>query len=197
MQAFDGERTPGGGAIPTPEQAADLSRALLAGNGTRLRHVHQAGTVAQGLAVLFTPEEHRLLVAAAALHDIGYAPELAHTGFHPLDGGTFLSDQGYSPRLAGLVAHHSHAQLLAPDDSIRRLLRRFPDEESLLSDALAYSDMHSHPSGAPVLAEDRIADINRRHQNPRAYERMGALQASIDRVRSALALGTGTGRSRA
>jgi hypothetical protein len=31
------------------------------------------------------------LVAAAWLHDIGYAPELAKTGFHPLDGSAALA----------------------------------------------------------------------------------------------------------
>jgi HD superfamily phosphodiesterase len=28
-----------------------------------------------------------LLVLAALLHDIGYAPTLRRTGFHPIDGG--------------------------------------------------------------------------------------------------------------
>jgi hypothetical protein len=28
-----------------------------------------------------------VLIAAAWLHDIGYAPGLPETGFHPLDGG--------------------------------------------------------------------------------------------------------------
>ncbi|WP_435878530.1 HD domain-containing protein [Streptomyces halstedii] len=34
-----------------------------------------------------------LLVAAATLHDVGYAPQLAATGFHPLDGARFLRDE--------------------------------------------------------------------------------------------------------
>lgn len=34
-----------------------------------------------------------LLVAAALLHDVGYAPRLVKTGFHPLDGARFLRDE--------------------------------------------------------------------------------------------------------
>lgn len=32
------------------------------------------------------PNERATLVVAAWLHDIGYAPEIGHTLFHPLDG---------------------------------------------------------------------------------------------------------------
>jgi HD superfamily phosphodiesterase len=50
-----------------------------------------------------------VLIAAAYLHDIGYAPTLARTGFHPLDGAVHLRELG-EERLAGLVAHHSGAE---------------------------------------------------------------------------------------
>jgi HD superfamily phosphodiesterase len=33
-----------------------------------------------------------LLEAAAWLHDIGYSPEIAVSGFHPLDGARYLRD---------------------------------------------------------------------------------------------------------
>ncbi|MFD6855509.1 HD domain-containing protein [Streptomyces diastaticus] len=48
-----------------------------------------------------------LLVAAAWLHDIGYAPELRDTGSHPLDGARHLESLGAPARLVRLVAHHS------------------------------------------------------------------------------------------
>ena len=47
--------------------------------------------------------------AAAWLHDIGYGPEAAVTGFHPLDGARYLRDSGYPLVLCELVAHHSGA----------------------------------------------------------------------------------------
>ena len=48
-------------------------------------------------------------MCAAWIHDIGYAPEVAASGFHPLDGARFLAAAGVSQRLADLVAHHSCA----------------------------------------------------------------------------------------
>ena len=136
--------------IPSRTEALELARQLLADQGNRYRHVRRASEVAErDLAVLFTAEDHRLLVAAAALHDIGYAPAIAHTGFHPVDGGLYLCAHGYSHRLANLVADHSHAELFAPDTATRQLLQPFAREAPMLADALAYADMHSDPNGEP------------------------------------------------
>jgi predicted HD phosphohydrolase len=53
-------------------------------------------------------DEDDVLIAAAYLHNIGYAPTRAD-GFHPLDGTVHLRELGVE-RLAGLVAHHSGAE---------------------------------------------------------------------------------------
>lgn len=50
------------------------------------------------------------LIAAAWLHDVGYAPSLAVTGFHPLHGARYVRALGHE-RIAGLVAHHSGAHV--------------------------------------------------------------------------------------
>src|SRR5689334_6767867 len=51
-----------------------------------------------------------LLEAAAWLHDIGYAPGLALTGLHQLDGAWYLRDAQHADALlCQLVAHHSCA----------------------------------------------------------------------------------------
>jgi len=174
--------------VPSRTEALGVARRLLADQGTRYQHVCRASDVAEhDLGVLFTPEDHRLLVAAAALHDIGYAPAIAHTGFHPVDGGNYLLAQGYPERLACLVAHHSHADLLAPDAATRQLLRPFERESTLLADALVYADMHSDPRGEPILPDQRIADIERRHPGPAARRRTIAQEGSVERVRAALA----------
>ncbi|GHE88447.1 hypothetical protein GCM10018772_10160 [Streptomyces fumanus] len=63
-----------------------------------------------------------LLVVAAPLHDVGYAPALAATGFHPLDGARFFRDErGADERLARLVANHSFVLLsvIAPATQVR------------------------------------------------------------------------------
>ncbi|MGB7982500.1 MAG: HD domain-containing protein, partial [Candidatus Nanopelagicales bacterium] len=145
------------GRLPTPGQARALARDLLAGEGTRLAHERTAGLVATRLSVLFAPEDAQLLIVAATLHDIGYSTRIAHTGFHRLDGGAFLRAEGYPERLARLVAHHSLAFMTAPAHGIGDLSERFPREDGLLADALAYADMHSAPDGRQIPAERRLA----------------------------------------
>jgi HD superfamily phosphodiesterase len=55
-----------------------------------------------------------LLQAAGVLHDVGCAPRIAATGFHPLDGARFLRDEhGADERLVRLVASHSFAMAAA------------------------------------------------------------------------------------
>jgi putative nucleotidyltransferase with HDIG domain len=54
-----------------------------------------------------------VLVAAAWLHDVGYAPDVVETGFHPLDGARYLASLGASERVVNLVARHSYAILEA------------------------------------------------------------------------------------
>ncbi len=76
-----------------------------------------------------------LLAAAAVLHDVGYAPRLAATGFHPLDGARFLRDVHQADeRLTRLVANHSFALLEAEERGLRETLEaEFP----LLEDQFA------------------------------------------------------------
>jgi hypothetical protein len=50
----------------------------------------------------WTTVDRDVLVAAAWLHDVGYAPELAVTGFHPLDGAQHLEAAGFGRRIAAL-----------------------------------------------------------------------------------------------
>lgn len=52
----------------------------------------------------FDAETADCLVAAAWLHDIGYAPSVRQTGFHPLDGAMFARSAGFGELVASLVA---------------------------------------------------------------------------------------------
>jgi hypothetical protein len=74
------------------------------------RAARRASELAQRVATSRTAE----VVAAAWLHDIGYAAPLARTGFHPLDGALFLMAEDWPERIVRLVAHHSLASLEAP-----------------------------------------------------------------------------------
>jgi hypothetical protein len=176
----------GASRVPSAQEARELARDLLAGEGTRLAHVLTAGTVAARIAVLFEGEEADLLVAAATLHDIGYSPRLARTGFHPVDGATFLRSEGYSERLARLVAHHSLASMTADDLTRRALSHGFPRERGPLADALAYADMHSAPDGRTIPAQVRLTDIAARHGTRDDHARVGQLRAALVRVGVAL-----------
>jgi HD superfamily phosphodiesterase len=53
------------------------------------------------------------LVAAAWLHDIGYAPDMVDTGIHPLDGARYLRSVGIDGQIVSLVVYHSCAQIEA------------------------------------------------------------------------------------
>jgi HD superfamily phosphodiesterase len=67
-----------------------------------------------------------LLVAAAWLHDVGYAPALRVTGMHSIDGARYLLRQGYPMRLAALVAHHTGARFEAVERHLVDEIDDFP-----------------------------------------------------------------------
>lgn len=79
----------------------------------RWRPVEGTARRARIAAPLFWKDNGKLLIGAALLHDVGYAPDLAVTGFHPLDGALYLRGVGVPDRLVNLVAHHSCAVLEA------------------------------------------------------------------------------------
>lgn len=103
-------------------------------------------------------------MAAAYLHDVGYAPALVVTGFHPLDGARWVRDHGPGGHLARFVAQHScaiyEARVLGFLDA---LLAEFEPEESATYDALVFCDMTTGPTGKMVSFEERIMDIYERY----------------------------------
>ena len=127
------------------------------------RWAHSEGVVerAVGLARV-VGDDADLLASAAVLHDVGYAPRLAETGFHPLDGARFLRDvHRADDRLVRLVANHSFALLEAEERGLREVLEaEFPLlENPLLVDALVYCDMTTTPDGERTTAESRLVEI--------------------------------------
>ncbi len=106
-----------------------------------------------------------LLEAAGWLHDIGYAPGLAATGFHPLDGARYLRDaQHADAMLCRLVAHHSCAMIEAEERGLADVLSfEFELAPHFLSSVLTYCDMTTSPDGELVPAERRLAEIHDRY----------------------------------
>jgi Predicted HD superfamily hydrolase len=145
--------------------ARDLARRLLAESlPRRWSHTQGVAHKAESIAHI-VGDKAALLISAAWLHDIGYAPGLAETGFHPLDGARYLRDsEKTNEYLCRLVAHHSCAIIEARNRGLDdNLIKEFPAVEGPLLDALTYSDMTTSPDGRSVTVETRLAEIASRY----------------------------------
>ena len=171
-----------------------LARNLLAGSLPR-RWAHSQGVAATArtLAPLLRDAED-LVTAAAWLHDIGYAPGLHATGFHPLDGARYLRDIHHAdPMLCRLVAHHSCAINEAAERGLAAdLAREFQPAPHDLTDALIYCDMVTSPDGHRMTVERRLNEIRARYGPgnvvTRALARSGPeLTSAVSRVTCKLA----------
>jgi putative nucleotidyltransferase with HDIG domain len=177
--------------VPSFADARALAELTLAEHlPDRWRHTQAVAREAVRLSAL--PEVDREpLLAAAVLHDIGYSPVVARTGFHPLDGARFLRSRGYDPRVAALVAHHSAAVVEGRLRGLDDALGRFDDEASPTRDALWWCDAVCGPTGQATTPEERWAEVRRRygaaHVVTRFLDEAGPdLRAAVDRTRRRL-----------
>jgi predicted hydrolase (HD superfamily) len=144
------------------DTAFETSQHLLSDTLPR-RWVHVQAVGRKALEVgrqLFTPEDGGALAMSAILHDVGYAPDLVKTGFHPLDGARWLRAEGWDERVTGLVAHHSCATIEAEERGLKAELEaEFVNEDSAVTQALWYCDMTTGPDGIDLKVEDRLSEI--------------------------------------
>lgn len=70
------------------EWAAQQATYFISPLGNRWLHVQNVVEQARWVSQVLDESEGEYLIAAAYLHDIGYAPELQRTGFHPIDPRT-------------------------------------------------------------------------------------------------------------
>ncbi len=127
-------------------------------------HVEAVAHKAERLAdSLFAGANAEVLRAAAWLHDIGYAPDIRDTGFHPLDAAVWLRKAGFEDRVSALVAYHTCAEIEAQERGFADRLRAFPRETSLVADALLYADMTSGPDGQDLSVVARMDEIVSRY----------------------------------
>lgn len=165
------------------EQARQIAEQLLAEPlPQRWAHTQGVARRARELASK-VGDDASLLEAAAWLHDIGYSPSIAHTGFHPLDGARYLRDVVHADEaLTVLVAHHSCATYEAEErDLLIQLVGEFGEEP--ISDALTAltaSDMTTSVEGTAQAAEQRLAEILRR------YDRDSPVHRAISRAEDRL-----------
>jgi putative nucleotidyltransferase with HDIG domain len=174
-------------------QAEIVARRVLADELPR-RWRHSAGVASQASRLAESsgmPLE--LLVAAAWLHDIGYASPLVDTGFHPIDGARHLRRLAVDERVVNLVAHHSCARIEAQLRGLEGLLQReFPCDPSLPHDELCFCDQTTGPDGDVVAVAERLAEIRGRYEDGDVVRRFVDLAepeliAAVRRVAAAYA----------
>jgi putative nucleotidyltransferase with HDIG domain len=176
------------------DAAETLARALLEeALPHRWTHSWGVAATARTLAPVIGPHADAV-IAAAWLHDIGYAPTLHHCGFHPLDGARYLRDvQHADPLVCQLVAHHSCAAIEAIERGLAAdLFGEFRPPSRDLADALIYCDMTTGPRGQPMTVEQRLTEIGHRYGSDHVVSRALAqsapeLAAAVVRVMRKLA----------
>jgi hypothetical protein len=140
-----------------------LAGGLLAPLGDRWRHVQAVAAAAREVSAAVDPDERDLLVTAAWLHDIGYAPQIGHLRFHPVDGARYLESLHAPHRLCALVAHHSCARIEAEERGLSAELAPWELETSAVMDALCMADMTTGPQGQRLTFDERITEICSRY----------------------------------
>src|SRR5436309_924196 len=111
--------------------AAEHTQQLISPLGNRWLHIQGVAEQARAICNILDENDQIYLIAAAYLHDIGYALELRKTGFHPLDGAYYLLSHDQQ-RLASLVAYHSEAQFEANLRGLAEELEKIPREYSAI-----------------------------------------------------------------
>jgi putative nucleotidyltransferase with HDIG domain len=173
--------------IPTIAAAQNTTTRLLHANPGRLHHSEAVAARARNLSITVPDSETELLIAAAWLHDIGYASALHDTGFHPLDGARYLRETGWDDSLCALVAHHSGARYVATGHGLTTELAEFPFRPGPVADALTVADQTTGPDGQHLTIDERMRDMLQRHgpDSPNAHahrDREPYIRAAAARV---------------
>jgi len=158
----------------------------------RLRHLAAVAERAETLSVTVPSTVVDTLVASGWLHDIGYAPALWQTGFHPLDGATYLRAEGWPDPVCALVAHHSGSRFMARIRGLDDPLLEFEFVEDAPSDVLTAADNTARQDGSLVTISERLREKLKRHGHdwPGAHanpERDDYIRAAARRVVQRLA----------
>lgn len=154
----------------SPDEAAGLARSLLVSVDDRWPHTVGVVRQAERFRAKLTAEQAEMVVVAAYLHDVGYAPSLVSTGFHALDGARFVRSLGY-PHLAALVANHTGARFEAEERGLVEELEGHIEPDQVLLSALTYCDLTTSPHGEEVDAAVRIDEILSRYHAGHAVHR--------------------------
>ncbi|GAA3554256.1 HDIG domain-containing protein [Amycolatopsis ultiminotia] len=163
QQASDLRQPVASSAMELVTEAREISERFVKPLGRRWDHVQAVAGRAHELDHAVSEGERPALIAAAWLHDIGYAPAIGHTHFHPLDGARYLKAEGWPEVVVNLVAHHSGARFEAEQRGMSEQLAEFPFEDNALLDALVAADLTTGPGGERVSYDERISEILSRY----------------------------------
>lgn len=171
-------------------RARTIAEERLASSAPRWAHVRGVAAAAELMVGSLDEIDADAVMAAAWLHDVGYAPALAWTGFHPVDGAKFARESGFSELIVSLVAFHSGAEFEACERGQESLLATFTRPPRDLLDRVTYCDMTIGPDGSPIPVEDRIAEVLDRYGADDPVHRAmspakGPLLAAVARVQRA------------
>ena len=97
------------GAEPPGSAAEALATRFLHALDGRLAHSAAVAAQIEHVAGLVESEWRSPVRDAAWLHDVGYHPDLAFTGFHPLDGARWLRNDHWPDETCQLVAWHTQS----------------------------------------------------------------------------------------
>ncbi len=137
-------------------------QALAVALPSRWIHVQAVAAAAKRLERVVPDSD--VLVAAAWLHDIGYAPDIADSGLHALDGARWLVRHGWDEPVTELVANHSCALYEAQERGLAEALAtEFPRRRTPTADALWYADMTTGPLGQTMTVRERLQEIRKRY----------------------------------
>lgn len=142
---------------PVVPRARALAEEFLASDEGLLAHSRRAAEQAARACARLGRTDADDIVAAAWLHDIGRAPQLKQTAFHPVDGALALIRREWPERVIRLVAHHSLAVVEAPYYGVAHHLGVIDAVPGEPSDIVIFADMTSGDQGAPVAPSDRVA----------------------------------------
>ena len=88
---------------------------------------------------------------------------MRQTGFHPLDGATYLRQEGWPDGVCALVAHHSGSRFVARIHGLDGSLREFEFAEDEPSDVLTSADNTADLDGSLVKLSVRLREKLHRH----------------------------------
>ncbi len=138
-------------------RARAVAEDLLSNDAALLQHSARSAARADEIARRIPHSRRTEVVAAAWLHDIGYAPQLQRTGFHPLDGALFLMTGDWPERVIRLVAHHSLASLEAPFYGVGHHLGVIEAVTGPDADILVSADLEGGSGEKAPTVEERLA----------------------------------------